>query len=87
MQVYCQMEARRNGPDWPFPCPHSSSLIYSLSAFCTAFTTRFSISSARMAAWMPPNGLRGSHCGAAAFEVLSCGRDRVRWPVPLVGLS
>ncbi len=28
--------------------------------------------------------MRGSHCGAAAFEVLSCGRDRVRWPVPLV---
>ncbi len=32
---------------------------------------------------MPPNGLRGSHCGAAAFEALSCGRDRVRWSVPL----
>ncbi len=29
---------------------------------------------------LPPNGLRGSHCGAAAFEALSCGRDRVRWP-------
>ncbi len=26
------------------------------------------------------HGLGGSHCGAAAFEVLSCGRDRVRWP-------
>ena len=26
----------------------------------------------------PANGLRGSHCGAAAFEGLSCGRDRVR---------
>ncbi len=22
---------------------------------------------------VPPNGLRGSHCGAAAFEGLSCG--------------
>ncbi len=33
-----------------------------------------------------PNGLRGSHCGAAAVEVLSCGRDRVRWPVPLADL-
>ncbi len=31
----------------------------------------------------PPNGSRGSHCGAAAVEALSCGRDRVRWPVPL----
>jgi len=37
--------------------------------------------------WLPflaglssPNGLRGSHCGAAALEALSCGRDRVRWP-------
>ncbi len=30
-------------------------------------------------ALVPPNGLRGSHCGAAAFEALSCGRDRVRW--------
>ncbi len=29
---------------------------------------------------VPPNGLRGSHCGAAAFAALSCGRDRVRWP-------
>ncbi len=32
---------------------------------------------------VPPNGVRGSHCGAAAFEALSCGRGRVRWPVPL----
>ncbi len=36
---------------------------------------------------MPANGLRGSHCGAAAFGALSCGRDRVRWPVPLAGFS
>ncbi len=27
---------------------------------------------------VPPNGLRGSDCGAA-FAALSCGRDRVRW--------
>ena len=26
---------------------------------------------------VPANGLRGSHCEAAAFEALSCGRDRV----------
>ncbi len=26
-----------------------------------------------------PTALRGSHCAAAAFEALSCGRDRVRW--------
>ncbi len=26
---------------------------------------------------VPPSGLRGSHCGAAAFASLSCGRDRV----------
>ncbi len=32
---------------------------------------------------VPANGLRGSHCEAAAVEGLSCGRDRVRWPVPL----
>ncbi len=25
----------------------------------------------------------GRGCGAAAFEALSCGRDRVRWPAPL----
>jgi hypothetical protein len=33
-------------------------------------------------------GSRGSHCGAAAFAALSCGRDRVRWPcrwLPLAG--
>ncbi len=41
VQVYCQVEARRNGPDWPFHCPHSSSLIYSLSDLCTVFTTVF----------------------------------------------
>ena len=35
--------------------------------------------------WRPPNGLRGSHCWAAAFAALSCGRDRVRWPVSLPG--
>ncbi len=36
----------------------------------------------------PSNGLRGSHCGAAAaVEALSCGRDRVRWPVPLAGAA
>ncbi len=29
---------------------------------------------------VPPNGLRGSRCGAAALKALSCGRDRVRWP-------
>ncbi len=29
---------------------------------------------------VPANGLRGSRGGAAAFEALSCGRDRVRWP-------
>ncbi len=33
--------------------------------------------------FVAPNDLRGSHCGAAALEALSCGRDRVRWPVPL----
>ncbi len=32
---------------------------------------------------VPAKGLRGSHCGAALFEALSCGRDRVRWAVPL----
>ena len=32
---------------------------------------------------VPASDVRGSHCGAAAFEALSCGRDRVRWPVPL----
>ena len=42
--------------------------------------------SARRGFLVPPNGLRGSHCGAA-FEALSCGRDRVRWPVPLAGLN
>ncbi len=35
---------------------------------------------------VPANGLRGSRCAAAAFEALSCGRDRVRWPVPLAVL-
>ncbi len=34
----------------------------------------------RRAFLVPPNGLRGSHYGAVAFEALSCGRDRVRWP-------
>ncbi len=38
-------------------------------------------------AWRAPNGLRGSHCGAVAFDALSCGRDRVRWPVPLAVLQ
>ncbi len=32
---------------------------------------------------LPAHGLRGSHCEAAAVEALSCGRDRVRWQVPL----
>ncbi len=35
----------------------------------------------------PPNGLRGSHCGTAAFEALSCGRDRVRWRSRWLGLG
>ncbi len=38
-------------------------------------------------ALVPSNGLRGSHCEVAAVEALSCGRDRVRWPVPLAALS
>ncbi len=46
MQVYCQVEARRSGPDWPIHCPHSSSLIYSLSDFCTVFNTAFAGSGA-----------------------------------------
>jgi hypothetical protein len=36
---------------------------------------------------LPANGLRCSHCGVATVEALSCGRDRVRWPVPLADLT
>ncbi len=34
---------------------------------------------------LPASGLRGSWQRCPLFEALSCGRDRVRWPVPLAG--
>ncbi len=37
----CVVEARRNGPDWPFQCLYSSSLNSSLSDSRTAFTIFF----------------------------------------------
>ena len=35
MQVHCQVDARRSGLDWPFQCPYSSSLNFSLRPYET----------------------------------------------------